>query len=167
MAKRKNNPDQPELPIHGAGAADLENIKMGPEPKGNGEAAKSAGEKTASSPRPSPPEEERERTSQTKSRPGKSRNGETHVLAEEVVLPVPHLFVPGKIELPFHRRVDRSFLDYASYVIRDRAIPNLADGLKPVQRRIMWALQEKDDGRFIKVNTVAGHAMQYHPHGNA
>ena len=76
-------------------------------------------------------------------------------------------FVPGKIELPLHRRVDRSFLDYASYVIRDRAIPNLADGLKPVQRRILWALHEKDDGRFIKVANVVGHAMQYHPHGDA
>src|SRR6266481_956439 len=141
MAKRKNNPDQPELPIPGADPADLERIKTASEPKGNGEAAKS--------------------------KPGKSRNGETHVLAEEVAVPVPHLFEPGKIELPFHRRVDRSFLDYASYVIRDRAIPNLADGLKPVQRRIMWALHEKDDGRFIKVNTVAGHAMQYHPDGNA
>src|SRR2546427_6183376 len=141
MAKRKNNPDQPELPIPGAGPADLEKIKTASEPKGNGEAAKA--------------------------KPGKSRNGETHVLAEEVAVPAPHLFEPGKIELPFHRRVDRSFLDYASYVIRDRAIPNLADGLKPVQRRIMWALQEKDDGRFIKVNTVAGHAMQYHQHGNA
>ncbi len=66
-----------------------------------------------------------------------------------------------------HRRVDRSFLEYASYVIRDRAIPNLADGLKPVQRRILWALHEKDDGRFIKVANVVGHTMQYHPHGDA
>ncbi len=65
-----------------------------------------------------------------------------------------------------HRRVNTSFLEYASYVIRDRAIPNLADGLKPVQRRILWALHEKDDGRFIKVANIAGHAMQYHPHGN-
>jgi len=63
--------------------------------------------------------------------------------------------------------VDRGFLDYASYVIRDRAIPNLADGLKPVQRRILWALHEKDDGRFIKVANVVGHTMQYHPHGDA
>src|SRR2546426_12158447 len=94
-------------------------------------------------------------------------NGETHVLAENVAAPAPHLFKPGKIELPLHRRVDRSFLDYASYVIRDRAIPNLADGLKPVQRRILWALHDKDDGRFIKVANVVGHAMQYHPHGDA
>ena len=72
---------------------------------------------------------------------------------------------PRKIELPLHRRVDTNFLQYASYVIRDRAIPKLADGLKPVQRRILWSLHEKDDGKFIKVANVAGHAMQYHPHG--
>lgn len=65
------------------------------------------------------------------------------------------------------RRLDRSFLEYASYVIRDRAIPNLADGLKPVQRRILWSLHEKDDGKFIKVANIVGHTMQYHPHGDA
>lgn len=94
-------------------------------------------------------------------------NGETHVQAEEVAAIVHAPFAPGKIDLPLHRRVDTSFLQYASYVIRDRAIPNLADGLKPVQRRILWALKEKDDGRFIKVANVVGHAMQYHPHGDA
>src|SRR6185436_17936022 len=62
---------------------------------------------------------------------------------------------------------DRSFLDYASYVIRDRAIPNLADGLKPVQRRILWALRTMDDGRFMKVANVVGETMKYHPHGDA
>ena len=71
------------------------------------------------------------------------------------------------IELPLHRRMDHSFLQYASYVIRDRAIPNLADGLKPVQRRILWSLHDKDDGRLIKVATIAGHCAQYHPHGEA
>src|SRR6185295_4227539 len=95
-------------------------------------------------------------------------NGETHVLAEEGALPaVPHIFVPGKIDSAIHRRVDRGFLDYASYVIRDRAIPNLADGLKPVQRRILWALHTMDDGRFMKVANVTGETMKYHPHGNA
>src|SRR5438132_7746559 len=74
---------------------------------------------------------------------------------------------PMKVELPLHRRMDHSFLEYASYVIRDRAIPHLADGVKPVQRRILWALHEKDDGRFIKVANITGHTMQYHPHGNA
>ena len=64
-------------------------------------------------------------------------------------------------------RMDRSFLEYASYVIRDRAIPNLADGLKPVQRRILWSLHPKDDGKFINVANIVGHTMQYHPHGDA
>src|SRR6266516_2528971 len=95
-------------------------------------------------------------------------NGDSHVLAEKVAAPVAHRpFAPGKIELPFHRRVDTSFLQYASYVIRDRAIPNLADGLKPVQRRILWSLHEKDDGRFIKVATISGRCAQSHPHGEA
>ena len=74
---------------------------------------------------------------------------------------------PTKVELPLHRRVDTSFLQYASYVIRDRAIPNLADGLKPVQRRILWALHRNDDGRFIKVANIVGETMKYHPHGDA
>ncbi|MCX7729579.1 MAG: hypothetical protein N2203_08925, partial [Bacteroidia bacterium] len=57
--------------------------------------------------------------------------------------------------------MDYGFLQYASYVIRDRAIPNLADGLKPVQRRILWALHQIDDGRFTKVANFVGHCMQY------
>src|SRR5712671_506 len=93
--------------------------------------------------------------------------GETHVLAENVATPPAHIFKPGKIEQALHRRVDRNFLDYASYVIRDRAIPNLADGLKPVQRRILWAMHESDDGRFTKVANVMGDATKYHPHGEA
>src|SRR5271156_1995287 len=97
----------------------------------------------------------------------KNGHGEMHVQAEQVEVIAHRPFVPGKIELPLHRRVDRRFLDYASYVIRDRAIPNLSDGLKPVQRRILWALHDLDDGRFIKVANVVGHAMQYHPHGDA
>src|SRR5687768_11531765 len=83
-------------------------------------------------------------------------NGEAHVEAEQVEVVAHKPFVPANIELALHKRVDRGFLDYASYVIRDRAIPNLADGLKPVQRRILWALHEKDDGKFIKVANVSG-----------
>jgi topoisomerase-4 subunit A len=94
-------------------------------------------------------------------------NGANHVIAEPVEGIVHRPFDPKKLEAGLHTRVDRGFLDYASYVIRDRAIPNLADGLKPVQRRILWALHEKDDGRFIKVANVVGHTMQYHPHGDA
>jgi topoisomerase-4 subunit A len=142
-SKRKSNPNQPELPIEERPDNTPGVVNAAPAPKGgNGEA-----------PKP---------------KPAKAGNGATHVLAENVAVPAPaRPFVPGKIELPLHRRVDRSFLDYASYVIRDRAIPNLADGLKPVQRRILWALHDKDDGRFIKVANVVGHTMQYHPHGDA
>jgi topoisomerase-4 subunit A len=90
------------------------------------------------------------------------------VIAETVAAPSkPRNGKPSRIELPLHRRIDTSFLQYASYVIRDRAIPNLSDGLKPVQRRILWSLHEKDDGRFIKVATISGYCMQFHPHGEA
>lgn len=59
------------------------------------------------------------------------------------------------------------FLDYASYVILERAVPAIEDGLKPVQRRIMHAMKEMDDGRFNKVANIIGQSMQYHPHGDA
>ncbi len=59
------------------------------------------------------------------------------------------------------------FIDYASYVILERAVPHIDDGLKPVQRRILHSLKEKDDGRFNKVANIVGHTMQYHPHGDA
>ena len=60
-----------------------------------------------------------------------------------------------------------NFLEYASYVIRDRAIPDVEDGLKPVQRRILHSLFEMDDGKFHKVANVVGYCMKYHPHGDA
>ncbi len=97
-------------------------------------------------------------------------NGESHVQAEalpETLAVSRRPFSPKQINAPIHRRVDRSFLDYASYVIRDRAIPNLADGLKPVQRRILWAMHLTDDGRFTKVANVVGDTMKFHPHGDA
>ncbi|HPF66678.1 MAG: DNA gyrase/topoisomerase IV subunit A [Flavobacteriales bacterium] len=59
------------------------------------------------------------------------------------------------------------FLDYASYVILERAVPALYDGLKPVQRRILHAMKDLDDGRYNKVANIIGHTMQYHPHGDA
>jgi topoisomerase-4 subunit A len=130
--------DQPELPLDGS--------KDTPSKPGNG---------TPGSPAPGKPA---------------NGNGQPHVLAEEAAVhtaPPPRPFVPGNIELALHRRVNRNFLDYASYVIRDRAIPALADGLKPVQRRILWALHQMDDGRFMKVANVTGETMKYHPHGNA
>ena len=127
-AKRKSNTKQPELPIQELPDNTPGTVNAAPLPKdGNGE----------------PP----------KVPAATEGDGATHVLAENVAALAPtRPFVPGTIELPLHHRVNRSFLDYASYVIRDRAIPNLADGLKPVQRRILWALHDKDDGRFIKVD---------------
>ncbi|MDC3110336.1 DNA gyrase/topoisomerase IV subunit A [Flavobacteriales bacterium] len=59
------------------------------------------------------------------------------------------------------------FIDYASYVILERAVPAIEDGLKPVQRRILHSMKDLDDGRFNKVANVVGHTMQYHPHGDA
>jgi topoisomerase-4 subunit A len=146
-AKRKNSGNQQELPIPEVPDTTPGEVHAAPAPKsGNGELPKSKPAKNGNG----------------------NGNGASHVLAEDVAAPVAHRpFVPGKIDLPLHRRVDRSFLDYASYVIRDRAIPHLSDGLKPVQRRILWALHQKDDGRFIKVANIVGHTMQYHPHGDA
>src|SRR3954470_10802093 len=138
-SNRKNDPGQPELPIPGSRAN---------QPASSNEAASPGGKGT-------PPS-------------NANGNGETHVQAEAVPEEVVHHpFSPGKIDLQLHRRVDSNFLQYASYVIRDRAIPNLEDGLKPVQRRILWALRRMDDGRLIKVATVSGEAMKYHPHGQA
>ncbi len=69
--------------------------------------------------------------------------------------------------VPLEGLYENWFLDYASYVILERAVPRIEDGFKPVQRRIMHALKEMDDGRFNKVANVIGSAMQYHPHGDA
>ncbi len=65
------------------------------------------------------------------------------------------------------RHVRKLVLDYASYVILERAVPDINDGLKPVQRRIMHAMKNLDDGRYNKVANIIGHTMQYHPHGDA
>ncbi len=68
---------------------------------------------------------------------------------------------------PMRELFDYNFRQYSAYVICSRAIPAIEDGLKPVQRRIMHSLWEKDDGRYTKVANIVGHAMQYHPHGDA
>ena len=68
---------------------------------------------------------------------------------------------------PMRELFDFNFRQYSAYVICDRAIPAVEDGFKPVQRRIMHSLWEKDDGKYTKVANIVGHAMQYHPHGDA
>jgi topoisomerase-4 subunit A len=77
--------------------------------------------------------------------------------------------VPGALGMddPLGELMDSNFLEYAAYVIKDRAIPDVYDGLKPVQRRILHSLWKMDDGRFHKVANVIGQTMQYHPHGDA
>lgn len=69
--------------------------------------------------------------------------------------------------VPISGMYENWFLDYASYVILERAVPAINDGLKPVQRRILHAMKEMDDGRFNKVANIIGSTMQYHPHGDA
>jgi topoisomerase IV subunit A len=78
--------------------------------------------------------------------------------------------VPGSgkgAEAPLERSYRDWFLDYASYVILDRAVPHIADGLKPVLRRVLHTLWEMDDGRFHKVANIVGATMRFHPHGDA
>jgi len=88
--------------------------------------------------------------------------------AEEVA--IEEKFAPGEVihDVASVRGMYQNwFLDYASYVILERAVPAIEDGFKPVQRRIMHAMKEMDDGRFNKVANVIGQTMQYHPHGDA
>ena len=76
--------------------------------------------------------------------------------------------VDGSTNQRLREMMDRNFIEYASYVIKDRAIPDVDDGLKPVQRRILWTLhREMDNGTFHKVANVVGATMKYHPHGDA
>ena len=151
--KRKAAHSQPELPLSG------------------GKADKGAGSDLAAPDSPSGTQVGRNRSPDPVSGQGEGAggggNGEPHVQAEPVPATPHRPFDPKRIELPLHQRVDRSFLEYASYVIRDRAIPSLADGLKPVQRRILWAMHLSDDGRFTKVANVVGDTMKFHPHGDA
>jgi topoisomerase-4 subunit A len=83
-----------------------------------------------------------------------SLNGDEHPHTGEKVIPVSGLF-------------ENWFLDYASYVILERAVPAINDGLKPVQRRILHSMKDLDDGRYNKVANIIGHTMKYHPHGDA
>ena len=88
--------------------------------------------------------------------------------AKESVAPVVASSPAGLTgEGPMRDLFDFNFRQYSAYVICSRAIPAIEDGLKPVQRRIMHSLWEKDDGRYTKVANIVGHAMQYHPHGDA
>lgn len=82
------------------------------------------------------------------------------------VHPVDHQMSTDQPQSRLHRLFDRNFLDYTAYVIRERAIPDIDDGLKPVQRRILQTLHNMDDGRYHKVANVVGETMKLHPHGD-
>jgi topoisomerase-4 subunit A len=93
-------------------------------------------------------------------------------MSEELANNLPEKDLPESAEnkhtvTPINGLYENWFLDYASYVILDRAVPHIHDGLKPVQRRIMHSLKEMDDGRFNKAANVIGNTMKYHPHGDA
>ncbi len=75
--------------------------------------------------------------------------------------------IPDNSPMNLSKMYQNWFLDYASYVILERAVPHVVDGLKPVQRRIMHSMKRMDDGRYNKVANIIGHTMQFHPHGDA
>ena len=74
---------------------------------------------------------------------------------------------PSIEKVPLKDFSEQAYLNYSMYVILDRALPNISDGLKPVQRRILHSMKDLDDGRYSKVANIVGHTMQYHPHGDA
>lgn len=95
----------------------------------------------------------------------KAQVGEMPQAQSQAAVPAPPSHLTGSG--PMRDLFDFNFRQYSAYVICSRAIPAVEDGLKPVQRRIMHSLWEKDDGRYTKVANIVGHAMQYHPHGDA
>ncbi|MBI5381996.1 MAG: DNA gyrase/topoisomerase IV subunit A [Opitutae bacterium] len=137
MAKRKKDTTQSELPLEGA-AASVPDASTGTPPAATPPATPAAPSDPATATPAAPAE---------KWRPGADSERAN--------------------DAPIAQHYRDWFLDYASYVILDRAVPHIDDGLKPVQRRILHTLWEMDDGRFHKVANVVGSAMRYHPHGDA
>ena len=141
MPKRKTpKDDQPELPLNGNSAT--------PEPS-----APAAGGDAPAEAVPVVP-----------ATPG---DAETPVVVDAESAALPPVKLENSPDAPLVQHYRNWFLDYASYVILDRAVPHIDDGLKPVQRRILHTLWEMDDGRFHKAANVVGATMRYHPHGDA
>jgi topoisomerase-4 subunit A len=174
MAKRKSskNNDQPELPLGGddmppAAAGKPESGRSAP--RGDGEAKLK--------PESSKPSGLRPATAGTDTGPAAAGNGaksQVSGLSPQVSSSAseqpPKRKKGVKVQdedAPLSKHYRNWFLDYASYVILDRAVPHIDDGLKPVQRRILHTLWEMDDGRFHKVANVVGATMRFHPHGDA
>lgn len=101
---------------------------------------------------------------------GFSEENENNENQDENLDPTPSEDVPHEFDdniVPLSGLYETWFLDYASYVILERAVPGLYDGMKPVQRRILHSMKEMDDGRYNKVANIIGNTMKYHPHGDA
>ena len=160
MAKRKTpkqNDEQPELPLD-------------PIPEVRGQESEAGGVKAESS-KPKPedggqmPEASEQRSevggrkSELETKPGEA--------AASTVASNGDVKIGNGAPAPLRESYKNWFLDYASYVILDRAVPHLDDGLKPVQRRVLHTLWDMDDGRFHKVANVVGATMKLHPHGDA
>jgi topoisomerase-4 subunit A len=140
MARRKKDAKQIELPLGGGPA------EAGPATKSQVPSIKKGRPEAKITASAGPPPETQDPKPKTQNPKGRRANGAAAPLAQ-------------------HYRT--WFLDYASYVILDRAVPHIDDGLKPVQRRILHTLWEMDDGRFHKVANVVGATMRFHPHGDA
>jgi len=143
MARRKKENGQIELSLNGAPAEDSSEARKTQEPAPR-KAALEAQDSKAEAPEPRPAAADPSTAPAATPRRGK-----------------------GAEEAPLAQDYRSWFLDYASYVILDRAVPHIDDGLKPVQRRILHTLWEMDDGRFHKVANVVGATMRFHPHGDA
>ena len=154
MAKRKSskNNDQPELPLGGdtpPAASDKGQVTSGKSPKSEDSTAKPA------APAPS-----------ASVSPGEN-GGQTPGLQQQATVKRKKGVKIHDDPAPLASAYRNWFLDYASYVILDRAVPHIDDGLKPVQRRVLHTLWDMDDGRFHKVANVVGATMKLHPHGDA
>jgi topoisomerase-4 subunit A len=160
MAKKKNpkNSDQPELPLGGDEVSP-------PQAKGEGREARGKASEKAVDPATASqrsgadakPEEPKAAEVTTVSSGGNGEPPSRRRKGEKV----------QDEQSPLAQHYRNWFLDYASYVILDRAVPHLDDGLKPVQRRILHTMWEMDDGRFHKVANIVGATMRFHPHGDA
>jgi topoisomerase IV subunit A len=159
--KSRKSPDQSELPLDGGDITPPSRSAPRPAPRGRKAAGRRAKEPATSQPASgagadSPPAEPKA----------------THVVSADSggANGLPPRKWGGSAQdesAPLARNYRTWFLDYASYVILDRAVPHIDDGLKPVQRRVLHTLWEMDDGRFHKVANVVGATMRYHPHGDA
>src|SRR5258708_5868856 len=169
MAKRKKpNSDQPELPLEGASAPAAGDKGQGPRAKTKATKSKAPAPGSAA-----PVSNLKSQTSD--SEVSEIENQKSKIVPSEATssnadTPPPKRKKGVKIQddpAPLAVSYKGWFLDYASYVILDRAVPHIDDGLKPVQRRILHTLWEMDDGRFHKVANVVGATMRFHPHGDA